>query len=329
MQNRMRFRAVAIASLLLTLAVGALYFFKSSQPLVEQTKVTVNEAAHTLLYLPLYYAADTGIFQRNGLDLDIITGGTATASFSAMMAGEADFSIADPMYVPISREQGARSKVVGQIVARIALWALTRDSAVTGFSREAIEGKSISTHLRPMSAYTYTLNYVTQLGLVDGADVNIIQNRPGSELAPFLAGDATFVVTPEPGASVAEAAGARVIYSWPQMLGERVLSAMMTREEVIASRRPIVEAFVKSIKESLADMRARPEAAKATARKYFPQLSEDVVSRAVDRLIREQVFPATTGISEESWKGAVSARKAVGDIKGEATYADSVDVSFR
>ena len=73
-------------------------------------KVVINEAARTLLYLPLYHAVQKGYFKDAGLDVEIVTGGTATASFAAMLSGEADFSQADPMYVPIAREKGERSR---------------------------------------------------------------------------------------------------------------------------------------------------------------------------------------------------------------------------
>lgn len=52
--------------------------------------------------------------------MQIVTGGNATNSFAAMLSGEAHFSQADPMYVPISREKGSQTKVVAQVVARIS-----------------------------------------------------------------------------------------------------------------------------------------------------------------------------------------------------------------
>src|SRR6266404_6389999 len=87
-------------------------------------RVVINEALRTVLYLPLYHAKEKGYFAQEGLDVDIITGGTATNSFAAMLSGQANFSVADPMYVPISREKGGRTKVVAQVVARIAVWGL-------------------------------------------------------------------------------------------------------------------------------------------------------------------------------------------------------------
>ena len=181
--------------------------------------VVVNEALRTLLYLPVYHAIEQGYFKQEGLDVDLVTGGTATNAFSAMVTGGADFAVADPMYVPISGEQGGATKVVGQVVARIALWALSKDPRVKTFDRAAVEGKKISTHVKPMTAYTYTFNKTAELGLTEGQTVEIVQTRPGTEIVPFLSGTTDFVVTLEPGTSIAEAAGGHIVYSWPEALG--------------------------------------------------------------------------------------------------------------
>ena len=104
------------------------------------TKVVINEAVRTLLYLPLYHAIEQGYFKEQGLDVEVVTGGTATNSFAAMLSGEADFSQADPMYVPISREKGSKTKVVAQVVGRIAVWGLSMSGS--DMSADSLQGKS-------------------------------------------------------------------------------------------------------------------------------------------------------------------------------------------
>ncbi len=288
-------------------------------------RVVINEAVHTLLYLPIYNAIERGYFKDEGLDVTLVTGGTATNAFSAMTTGNADFAVADPMYVPISRENGADTKVVGQIVGRIAVWALAKDRSVGAFDRAALLGKKIATHQRPMTAYTYTANYLQSLGLKDGQDVSIIQVRPGTEVVPFLAGQADFVVTLEPGASTAEAGGGHVVYSWPNALGDQIFTGLMTRQQTIAQRKPMVVGVVRALYRSLVDLRAHREAALTTARKYFPQVDEQILSLAIDRLTREHVFPDTPVISKSSWDRAAKARQIAGDLNGPAPFESNVD----
>src|SRR5579864_2819825 len=122
-----------LATLAIILAASFIAFWKwhRNDP-VPATKIVINEAVRTLLYIPLYHAKEKGYFKEEGLSVDIVTGGTATSSFAAMMSGQAQFSQADPMYVPISREQGAKTRVVAQVVARIAVWGVALDPAIHG-----------------------------------------------------------------------------------------------------------------------------------------------------------------------------------------------------
>jgi len=289
-----------------------------------EEKVVINEAARTLVYLPIYNALYKGYFKDEGLDVQIVTGGTPTAAFSAMLTGNADFASSDPMFVPISRQKGARTKVVAQIVARIAAWALAPNSQGSGFDLKALQGRTISTVQRPTTWYTYTANYVHALGLVDGFSVTILQNRAGSELAPFLSHRADFVVTAEPGASIAENAGAHIVYSWPQKLGDRIFTGLSTREEVIAKRRPMVLKVIRAIQRSLADLAAHPEDAAATAKIYFPGVPAPVLEHAVRHLVQDHVVPASIEITPESWRNAVDARREAGDITKDAPYSENV-----
>jgi NitT/TauT family transport system substrate-binding protein len=136
MKKNLIIGAAALATLVVVLGIALTRNSATQQLRPPQTtnqapaklqKVVINEAVRTVLYLPLYHALEQGYFRDEGLDVQLVTGGTATASFAAMLSGEADFSEADPMYVPISRQKGGETKVVAQVVARIAVWGLAMD----------------------------------------------------------------------------------------------------------------------------------------------------------------------------------------------------------
>jgi len=257
--------------------------------------------------------------------VQLVTGGTATNAFSAMTTGHADFAVADPMYVPISREKGADTKVVGQIVSRIAIWALARNPSVQSFNYAEVVNKTVVTHPRPMTAYTYTANYLQSQGLKIGENVQLTQATPGTEVAVFLAGRADFVVTLEPGASTAEAGGGHVVYSWPDALGDLIFTALMTREQTIKQHRTMVLKVIRALYRSFDDLRKNRSAALSTAKKYFPQIDSQILQTAIDRLIKDRVFPDSPIISRASWKRAVLARLQIGDLKGPAPYDSNID----
>ena len=315
--------------LLFAAAISVLASCERPAPSNQDTEtIVINEALRTLLYLPIYHAIEDGHFEDEGISVDLVTGGTATNAFSAMLSGEADFAIADPMYVPISREQGADTKVVGQIVARIAVWALSNDPDVSTFDLESIEGSVISTHPRPMTAYTYANARLREIGLEDGNGVEILQNRPGTETAPFFAGSSNFVVTLEPGTSIAQHQGAHVVYSWPEVLGDRIFTGIMTRQDLIDNRHDTVLATLRAINTAVEDLRNHPEEALATAKVYFSQVDEAILQIAISRLLEESVIPESIFITEESWNSAVSVRLEAGDLHQEPNFAENVPLNL-
>jgi ABC-type nitrate/sulfonate/bicarbonate transport system substrate-binding protein len=141
-------------------------------------------------------------FEQEGVQVEIVTGGTATNAVAALISGDADIAQAEPMYAPISQSGGSDIVVVGQIVGRIGLWAVVRPGSHRAFDAAGLRGAGIITHPQPMTAYTYTRLFLEQLRLGD-RDVEVIQTKAGTELAAYRAErSADFVVGVEPTISI-------------------------------------------------------------------------------------------------------------------------------
>ena len=318
-----------MAAVVVLAALALVYIFR---PKVDQgttgkrREIVISEAVRTLLYLPLYYAEHNRIFELQGLSVTVQTAGTATNSFAALVSGQADFSQADPMYVPISHEKGASNVVVAQVVGRIAVWGVTNSLEIESLNPGALQGKRISTHPRPMTAYTYAAKFVRDMGLSPD-EVEIIQSKPGTELAPLWNNQADLAFTLEPGTSRAEAQGARVVYSFPEALGDQVFTGLMTTQAFLDKEPEVVRAVVRSYQIALSEMAADPTSAIDTAAAYFPD-DREILAVAVHRLIREQVFPPNVLISEDSWNRAIEARIAAGDLQSSHSRDESCAVSL-
>lgn len=328
----MKNRNVIVGIIVIVLVAGGLWFVISRQngqkSDLAQREVVINEAVRTLLYLPLYHAEHHGFFEREGVKVKIVTGGTATASFAAMISGEAEFSQADPMYVPIAREKGSDAKVVAQVVARIAVWGVTMDSTVEDMNAETIRGKKIATHPAPMTAYTYTAKLIKDVGLEPDRDVEIISSTPGTEIAPLLSGQADFALTLEPSTSKAVVQGGHVVLSYPKILGDQIFTALMTKQSTITKDGEMVASVVRAYQLALQDIHLNPEKAIETASAFFPSESREVLKEAVGRMVGEKVIPESVLVSEESWDKAIAVRVAAGDLKAPASRSDSCELDL-
>lgn len=313
--NNKRNLLIGLIALIVISGIIFIIYKNYSSPASEKKELVINEAIRSLLYLPLYHAEEGGFFKKYGLTVKIVTGGTATNSTAAMMSGEADFSQADPMYVPIANQNNARTKVVAQVVSKIAVWGLTKDASVNEISVNSIKGKTITTQVAPMTAYTYAVKAVKDLGLDAEKDVKILQNKPGTEITPMLLGQADYAFTLEPAASTAISQGAKIVMSYPQLAGEQIFTGLMAKEEFINANRQTVISVLKAYQESMNELYSDRAKAYNTARKYFPQLEENVLKMAVDRLFDEGVISKSILVSNESWDKAIKVRVEAGDLK--------------
>ena len=326
-------RRYLLAALFAVLLAGAGYLiWAARQPSQtdgnEDNRIVINEAARTLVYLPLYHAQRMRYFEQEGIRVEIVTGGTATNAVAALIAGDADIAQADPMYAPISQSGGSDIVVVGQIVGRIGLWAVVRSGSARTFDAAGLRGSRVITHPRPMTAYTYTMLFLEQLGFGD-RDVEVVQTKAGTELAAYRAErNADFVVGVEPTISILESQGARVVYSWPQALGDRTFSGLMVRRTTLSNRGEQISAALRAYQRALDDIgRLDPEVMR-TARVYFQNVEPPVLQRALSRLVQDRVFPQSLQISQASWDSAVRARQQIGDIRGPAPYERNVAAQF-
>ena len=54
------------------------------------TKVVLNEVAHSIFYAPMYVAIEEGYFEEEGIDLELVCGFGADKVMTAVLSGEAD-----------------------------------------------------------------------------------------------------------------------------------------------------------------------------------------------------------------------------------------------
>ncbi len=78
-----------------------------------------------LLYLPLYVAMEEGLFEKQGLDVQLQFAGNDDQIFATVISGAATFGVGDPVFAAISREKGGPGRIVAMMVTRIGLSGYT------------------------------------------------------------------------------------------------------------------------------------------------------------------------------------------------------------
>jgi len=278
--------------------------------------VTVNQAFEHLLYIGLYVAKDAGFFEKQGLDVKIVTGGGDAQAFAALTSGSAQFAQGDPAFVAIGNQQGWDGRVVVMAVDRVAIWGVTFDKSIQPFrDPKGFKGKTVATYPNPNTSYVVQKQLALKAGLKLGEDVKIIEVPFGTELATLKNKQADIAQTIEPNVSQVELQGGVVAFSYPDAWGPLAFTGVMTSQELIQKNPELVQKFVTAYEQAFQFMQKDFDGTVAIAKKRLPTLDEQVIRNALRRLIDSGCIPKHAAVDPESWKKLLQIRVDVGDLK--------------
>lgn len=107
-------------------------------------KVTLNEVAHSIFYAPLYVAIEEGYFQKEGIDLELITGYGADKTMTALLSGEADIGFMGSEASIYTYLQGAKDYAVNfaQLTQRAGNFLVSR-KPIDDFNWNMLKGSYV------------------------------------------------------------------------------------------------------------------------------------------------------------------------------------------
>ncbi len=92
-------------------------------------EINFVEAVHNLGYINLYVGQHAGIFEKNGLKLNLSAAGGDTQAFAAVLGKSSPFAIGDATMVQMSREAGGPGIVVGTVIQRAHYFGVSKNLA--------------------------------------------------------------------------------------------------------------------------------------------------------------------------------------------------------
>ncbi|WP_254277560.1 ABC transporter substrate-binding protein [Halomonas sp. 3H] len=292
----------------------------------EMDTILINEAFHSLLYLPVYVAKHEGLFNNHNIDVPVVrSAGSGPAALASVLSGESQFSVHGPEHVGFAQEQGGSGKAISAVANSAPVWVLAHPDL--GYSSPAdLEGKEVVVGLAPGTSNTLIRRLIEDAGLNGEVTVTEVQN--GSELGPVLSGRGDIAVAYQPQVEQGISQGLEIIHAFTDDYPEYAFSTINTSQEMIDNNPDLVVRFVSAINDSLSLIHSDAEIAKAVARLEFGDLQGDVVDAAVQRMIDNNVYPESVMITEDAFANAIEMQQFVGNIQGEMYYEDIVDISF-
>ncbi|TXF10587.1 ABC transporter substrate-binding protein [Pelomicrobium methylotrophicum] len=286
--------------------------------------VVVSQAFQSLLYLPFYVAMDAGFFEKQGLRVKKETAGSPTVALQAVISGSADYSIHGPEWVAIAQSRGGSVQTVANVVNGAAVWiATTPDFKYT--SIKDLKGQTVVTGMMPTTSTSLFMKLLKENGLDPEKDVKMIQVPIGTEINPFLAGQAKVAVLYEPGLDQAVSQGMKVVVSFPRLYGPYFFSTVATRPDADPDT---TQRLVNALEMGIRYLHAHPDEAVRIAKTEFPNLDPKVVESAVRRMIADKVYPESVAISPEAFEIAMETQVFLGNLKEAPLYDRLINTTY-
>jgi ABC-type nitrate/sulfonate/bicarbonate transport system substrate-binding protein len=287
------------------------------------TKLNVGYSAISGDALPAWIAKDAGIFEKNGLDVQLVffTGGT-TAVMALVSADTPIAQLAGAAVVNSVMAGSDAALVVGGVTS-LNYYLMGRPEIKTA---EQLKGGTVAIS-RFGSSSDFIARYALQkVGLTPGKDVTIVQiGSTTARVDAALTGRVQATVVNPPASIIAQKRGMTVLADLPKLGLVYQHTSVATTRKYIREHPEIVRRYVKSQVDAVHRIYTDKEASlRALARFIGRTVERDVLEKTWENLVSEAVLPRKQYPSLEGIKTILAT-----ELKGKpGKPEDFVDSSF-
>jgi NitT/TauT family transport system substrate-binding protein len=265
-------------------------FFLPSTATSQITKLNVGYSAVSADQLPAWVAKETGIFTRNGLDVQLIffTGGTT--AILALVSGD----------VPITQVSGpglVNSALAGSDAVFVAAGIISLNYVLMGKpgikTAEQLRGGTLAISRFGSATDSIARFALRRIGLTPGKDVTIVQVGSGPErLSAVLTGRVTAAVINPPSSFIAEKRGLAAVADVAQMGLVFQHTGVATTRRFIKERPETVRRYVRAHIEAVQKMWTDREATIKALSKYMGSgVDRETLEKSYENVMTEAFYP--------------------------------------
>ena len=289
----------------------------------QMTKINVGYSAISGDALPAWVAKDAGIFEKNGLDVQLVffTGGT-TAVMALVSADTPIAQLAGPAVVH-SVIAGSDAALIAGGVTSLNYYLLSRSEIKTS---EQLKGGTVAIS-RFGSASDFIARFaLSKIGLTPGKDVTLVQiGSTTARVDATLTGRVQATVVNPPASIIAQKRGMNVLADLPKLGLVYQHTTASTTRKYIRENRDVIMRYMKSQIEAVHRIYTDKEASvRALARFIGRNVEREVLEKTWENLLSEAVLPKKQYPSVEGLKTILAAEPKSKSFKPEDFY----DASF-
>lgn len=295
-----------IPLLLVLLLLSACVQIQQSDTAMKQALTHVNlcYTTHNATQLLGWYARQEGIFEKFGLDVDLILIGGGSKAVAAMIAGEVDFCITSGAPVTNANVAGADTVLVAGLY-NVQLYSLMVRPEIT--SADDLRGKILGISDAGGQSDRVTRRALQFLELVPDQDVTLLTiGEQGERLAAMESGQIVGTLVNIPETLRAREAGFVELLDLTTMNVPQMRSGIASTRSYLAENPETARAFMKAIATAIASIKNdKTGAEKAIAEflEYDPVENAELLDETFTILIQKHLekipYPNLAGIQED------------------------------
>lgn len=297
-----------------------------------ETKVVLNEVAHSIFYAPMYVAIEEGYFKEAGIELSLVTGFGADKTMTAVLTDEADIGFMGSESTIYTYAGGTEDYVVNfaQLTQRAGNFLVSREP-IEDFSWDMIKGKDVlggRAGGMPQMVFEYIL---AKNGIDPKADLNIDQSIDfGSTAAAFSGGQGDFTVEFEPHATSLEQKGeGYVVASLGEDSGYVPYTSFSAKKSYLEKNKDTVQAFTEALQKGMDYVQNHtPEEIAKAISPQFPETDMETLTIIVDRYYQQDTWKENLIFEEEAFTLLQNILEDAGVLEKRVPYEDLVTKEF-
>lgn len=289
----------------------------------QAVKLTVGYSSTASAELPAWLAKETGIFARNGLDVQLVYFRGGTIATMALLSRQTPISQGSGQVTVNAALRGADTAMIAGGLVDTEWWLLTRSDIRTA---EQLKGATLAVSPFGGLAESMTRIALKRLGLLAVKDVALVQvNGLQERLFAMESGRVQGAMLPTPYKFIGHKRGFHNLLSVSLPYQSTGVSTTRT---FIRESPDVVRRYIKSQVEAMHRIKTDRETALKVLVKYLGPQDGDILAKSYDELSSDEKFPPKQYPTLEGIRNILEPLAAT-DAKAKAAKPeDFVDMSF-
>lgn len=333
-KNHILFSIVSILLILSMCLVGCTNTNQDSKQNTpeENIKLTVSEVTHSVFYAPQYVAINLGIFEKHGIDIELINSQGADKVMTAVLSNQVDIGFAGPEASIYVYNEGKDDyiQVFAQLTQKDGSFLVTRE-ATDNFNWNDLKGKHVLPGRKGGVPYM-TFEYVLKKNGIDPkTDLNFDDSISFDMMnSAFAAGTGDYITIFEPTATVFEnEERGYIVASIGEEAGEIPYTAYFAKKSYIENNPEIIQKFTDAVYEGEQWVNTHTPAEIAEVLlPSFPEVDVEVLEKVVARYKEIDAWKTEPSMTEESFNRLQDVMIEAGELTEKAPFDLIINNNF-